>query len=122
MSINSKEFFNKMLEFLPATVYEYNNSIEEYGELLETIVIEDVFMPEIIKLLNKNENIKLLEEMFAYFEEVSNSEDKDLLNTFSVTVLEVLGNDKAILKTAQIYMGKKTYQLQIEADKGLGRI
>lgn len=122
MSIKSKEFFSKMLEFLPSSVYDYNKSIEEYGELLETVVIEDVFMPEIIKLLNRNEHIKLLGEIFECFEEVSNCEDEDLLNTFSVTVLEVLGNDKAVLKTAQKYMGQKTYTLQIEADRGLGRI
>lgn len=122
MSIKSKEFFNKMLEFFPHTDHDYNKSIEEYGELLETVVIEDVFMPEIIKLLNKNENLKLLGEIFEYFEDISIYGDEDLLNTFSVTVLEVLGNDKAILKSAWKYMGQKTYALQIEADKGLGRI
>jgi F0F1-type ATP synthase delta subunit len=122
MSIKTKEFFNKMLEFIPSTVDEYNNSINEHGELLETIVVEDVFMPEIIKLLSKNENTHLLKKIFEYFEKVSNCEDEKLLNIFSVTVLEVLGNDKGILEIAQTYMGKKTYELQLEADKDLGRI
>ena len=52
---------------------------------------------------------------------MSNCGNENLLNIFSVTVLEVLGNDKEILKTAQTYMGKKTYELQLEADKDLGR-
>lgn len=122
MSIKTKEFFNKMLELLPSTVDEYKNSIKKHGELLETIVIEDIFMPEILKLLSKNENINLLKKIFEYFEKVSNCEDEKLLNVFSVTVLEILGNDKGILGIAQTYMGKKTYELQIEADKDLGRI
>ena len=64
MSMRTKEFFNKMLEFLPTTVDEYNNSIDEHGELLETIIIEDIFMPKILELLSKNENTNLLKKYF----------------------------------------------------------
>lgn len=122
MSMSSKTFFAKMLGLLPTTQKEYNDSIEKYGHLLETVVIEDVFMPQIITLLSKNEEKELLEEMFSFFEEVSMDADDDLRNTFLVTVMEVLGNDKVILQVARSYMSKKTYTLQIEADKGLGRL
>ena len=122
MSKQSEEFFRIMLEFLPSTSNKYRESIENYGEILETVIIEDIFMPCIIKLLSENKNIKLLERIFKYFEEVSNCEDEHLLNIFSTTVLEVLGNDRAILKIAQEFMGPKTIQLQIEADRSLGRI
>lgn len=122
MCIKSKEFFGKMMEFLPFTVHGYNQSIEEYGELLETVVIEDIFMPEIIKLLNKDENYKLLEEIFNYFEMIVHCGDQDIVSNFEVTVLEILGNDEAILKTARKYMGEKTNELQIEADRDLGRL
>lgn len=121
MSKHSEQFFNKMLEFLPATYSEYKKVVDKYGKILETVIIEDVFLPEIIELLRTNENTKLLYSIFKYFEEVSNCEDEHLINIFSITVLEVLGNDRAILKTAQEYMGSKTKQLQIEADRDLGR-
>jgi F0F1-type ATP synthase delta subunit len=121
MSKQSEEFFRVMLEFLPSTKDKYRESIEEYGLLLETIVIEDIFMPDIIKLISENKDIKLLEDLFNYFEEVSNSEDEHLINIFSITVLEILGNDKQILKVAQKYMGPKTTYLQSEADRSLGR-
>lgn len=120
--MQSKDFLKRMLEFLPSTTGKYKESIEYFGEILDTIIIEDIFMPDIIKLLSENKDTKLLERIFNYFEEVSNCEDEDLLNTFSVTVLEILGNDKEILKVAQEYMGPKTTQLQIEADRELGRI
>jgi len=110
-----------MLEFLPSTGNGYEKSIERYGEVLETVIIEDIFMPEIIKLLSENRNSKLLESIFNYFEEVSDCKDDYLINIFSVTVLESLGNDKTILGVAQEYMGPKTMQLQLEADRGLGR-
>ena len=122
MTKKSEEFFRKMLEYLPSTYSKYRESIDYYGEVLETVIIEDFFMPEIIKLLTEENNVKLLKSIFDYFEEVSNCDDRTLVNNFSVTVLEILGNDKKILGIAQKYMGPKTTELQIEADRDLGRI
>ncbi|AIQ17121.1 resolvase [Paenibacillus sp. FSL H7-0357] len=122
MNKKTEEFLRKMLDFLPSTDDAYRKSIAFQGEVLETVIIEDIFMPEIIKLLSGERNLNLLESIFNYFEEVSNCEDTQLKNVFSVTVLEILGNDRSILGTAQKYMGTKTIQLQIEADRALGRI
>lgn len=122
MNKKSEEFLKVMLDFLPSADDAYRKSIADYGEVLETVIIEDIFMPEIIKLLSEERNINLLESIFKYFEEVSNDEDAHLKNIFSITVLEILGNDRTILGTAQKYMGTKTIQLQIEADRALGRI
>ena len=55
-------------------------------------------------------------------EEIINKNDSHLINIFSVTVLEILGNDKAILKVAKQYMGEKTALLQMKVDKELGRL
>lgn len=111
-----------MLDFLPSSNSEYRKSIEDYGETLETVIIEDIFMPEFIKLLSEDKNIKLLKSIFDYFEEISNCEDNHLINIFTITVLEILGNERTILGIAQKYMGPETMQLQIKADRELGRI
>ena len=122
MNITPEEFFNTILEFLPSVVSAYNQSIEHYNQKLETVLIEDIIMPEIINLLCKETDIKLIKGIFDYFEEVSNFGDNHLLNIFSITALEIFGNDKEILKLAQKYMGPKTMKLQIEADRELGRL
>ena len=122
VSKNVREFFEKMQEFFPSTKNAYIESVEEYGEVLETVVIEDIFMPELLTLLAKNEDAELLSNMFNYFEEILNKNDSHLINIFSVTVLEILGNDKAILKVAKQYMGEKTALLQMKVDKELGRL
>lgn len=122
MSERTAEFFEKMQEFLPSTKEAYIESVKEYGEVLETVVIEDIFMPPILKLLSENMESKLLESIFKYFEEIANSDDSHLINIFSITVLEILGNDKIILETAKQYMGTKTTALQIKADEELGRV
>ncbi|MGB8452337.1 MAG: resolvase [Anaerocolumna sp.] len=122
MNKKSEEFLSVMLDFIPSSKDDYEKSIEDNGEILETVIIEDVFMPKVLKLLVEETNTDLIKRIFNYFEEVSHCDDEHLLNIFSVTVLEVLGNDKVILKIAQKYMGPKTIQLQVEADKSLGRI
>jgi len=122
MSEKTAEFFAKMQEFFPSTKEAYIESVKEYGEVLETVVIEDIFMPLILKLLSENKEQQLLESIFKYFEEIVNSDDSHLINVLSITVLEVLGNDKVILEIAKQYMGTKTAILQIKADEELGRI
>lgn len=122
MSAQTEEFFENMQKFLPSTKKAYSESINKYGEVLETVVIEDIFMPPILTLLSENKDSQLLERIFEYFEEIVNSDNLHLINIFSITVLEMLGNDKMILETAKQYMGTKTKILQIKADEDLGRI
>lgn len=102
---------------LPSTKEAYFERVKEYGEVLETVVIEDIFMPPILKLLSENKEQQLLESIFKYFEKIVNSDDSHLINVFSITVLEILGNDKVILETAKQYMGTKTTILQIKTDE-----
>lgn len=122
MNGNTKDFFEKMQEFFPSTRTEYLESIKKYGEILETVVIEDIFMPKLLEVLAKNEDIELLEKIFRYFEEIIDRNDPHVNKIFSVTVLEILGNDRVILNTAKKYMGPKTVLMQVEADKDLGRL
>lgn len=76
----------------------------------------------IFRLINDNKDVDLLFNIFNYLEELSNCKDEDLINIFSITVLEILGNDKKILTTAQKYMEPKSKFLQVEADRSFVRI
>lgn len=117
MGTESEQFFQNMLRFLPSTHSEYKESVNHYGEVLETVIIEDIFMPEIFRLMKTGENPELLKNIFKYFESVSNSKDSKLVNNFSVTVLEILGSYKELFEIAQNYMGPKTKQLLDETIK-----
>lgn len=126
MKENIERFLNKMLDFFPNKVNEYNTICFEmqrdFSERLDTVIIEDIFMPDVVTLLEKNNDTELLKKIFDYFETVSNNADEELKNIFSVTTLEILGNDEKVLETAKMYMGPKTTVLQYEADRALGRI
>ena len=119
----TEQFMEKMQLFFPMTKEMYRKCVEKYGMVIETIVIEDIFMPEIIKLLQLNEYSDLLEKVFIYIEETVNEDNNGhLIDILLVTVFEILGNDRELLKRAKQYMGPKSLMLQIEADKELGRI
>lgn len=105
----------------PNLELQYNKIKREYGDLFETIFLEDVFAPEIIDLLQESQDEKFLYKVFEYFEDISNRGDKHLIELFSITILEILGNDVSILHKAEKYMGKKTLELQKIADIELGR-
>ena len=121
MDNNTEVFFEQMKELLPDTEEKCDESIKLHGELLETVIIEDVFMPEILKLLSDDKKIETLKAVFDYIEKVVN-EDNHLKDILSITIMEILGNDKTVLKTARKYMGDTSIKLQLEADKELGRI
>ncbi|WP_167956782.1 DUF7674 family protein [Anaerosporobacter faecicola] len=116
----TQEFFDKMMRIIPATSQGYNRSIKENGELLETVVIEDIFMPEILKLLFEDKEKEKIQNIFDFVEETVNC-DKHLRDILSITMMEILGNDSAVLKIAKKYMGVTSIKLQLEADKDLGR-
>lgn len=59
MSERMTEFFERMQEFFPSTKEAYIESVNKYGEVLETVVIEDIFMPPILKLLSENKELQL---------------------------------------------------------------
>ncbi len=122
MNERINEFLKKLISFFPSICEEYSCSKMQYGEILSTVVIEDVFMPRLIETIKQNTNEELLQEIFEYFEVIANTDDICLKNIFCVTILESLGNEEKILKIAREYMGDTTFQLQIEADRTLGRI
>lgn len=117
----NKQFFKKMVEFFPESEIDYNNIIEEYGELLETVAIDDVLMPRLIQLLIENQEVHKLKVFFNYIEEVVNT-DSYLKDILSITMMEKLGDNDDVLANAKKYLGATSRKLQIEADRAIGRI
>ena len=116
------DFLKQMTIYFPTIKKELDEHIEEFGERLDTIVVEDIIMPRVIDLMKNLNNEKKIKEIFDYFETVSTEADENLLNIFSITVLEMLGDDKDILEIAKQYMGPITKKYQKDADLDLGRI
>lgn len=115
-------FFQAMLKLFPQTASQYEEMKVQYGRVLETVAIEDIFIPHIIDLITSEQNVDLIHDLFDLFEKVSSCGDQHLLDVFTTTILECIGNNQDILRKARNYMGPLTKSLQTEADKRLGRI
>lgn len=120
--ININNFINQMIIFFPEIKEEIDERMNETFGGIDTIVIEEIIMPQVIKLIKKNIDVSKLIKIFAYFEKVCVNLDEYLLNVFSITVLEILGNELEVLAIAKEYMGQVTKKLQMEADIDLGRM
>ena len=116
-----EDFLYEMGVFFPDINKKIVEHTSHYGERLDTIVIEEIIMPEVINLLKNDIETEKIKRLFDYFEEVCINSDAYLLNVFSITSLEILGNDRDILKKAKKYMDPTTTKLQREADLDLGR-
>lgn len=110
-----------MIKIFPNNTNKVNERMKDNFEGLDTIVIEEIIMPEVIELLKKDEDKEKLQEIFEYFEEICLYSDEYMNNVFSITVLEILGNEKSVLEIAKKYMGPVTTKLQREADIAIGR-
>ena len=56
MKENKEDFLNKLLSFFPNKADEYKAFLLEYvedDEGMETVIIEDIFMPDLVELLEK---------------------------------------------------------------------
>ena len=49
-----------MQDFFPLTKEMYKESVKEFGKVMETIVVEDIFMPPILELLREDRDPQLL--------------------------------------------------------------
>lgn len=121
MSMKTDCLFQELLRLFPQTTSQYEEMKTQYGRVLETVAIEDIFMPYIIDLIESNQNLALIHDMFDLFERVCIYGDQHLMDVFSTTILECIGNNQDILCKVRNYMGPTTKLLQIESDKRIGR-
>lgn len=119
--MQTEAFFQELLNLFPTTLSPLEAMQAQYGCILKTVALEDIYMPLIADELQAEENPLLLHALFRLLENACAGENQELHDILSSTVLEALGNDPSILQKAQNYMGTVTKQMQIEADRRLGR-
>lgn len=124
MNINKDNIIEKLLENFHELKNEYKKELEWWNGQIPGlhIVFGNIFNPYIIELLKSNENDKKLKIIFNFLEELASSNDPEIKNVLTVTILEQLGDDPKILQTAQTYMKSKTRILSDGIEKYLGRL
>lgn len=71
-------------------------------------VFEDVLKHAVLELLDSGADDQLLARMFAFLEEMANSDDSNVTDLLGISILEPLTFDRVRVRRAWGYMGKKT--------------
>ena len=74
-----------------------------------------------INALNNNDNPKLLSRLFRFFETMAESSEAEIIDLLKWGTLEIVGDDKKILKHARSLMGKNTLALSHDTERYWGR-
>ena len=119
--MNKQMFFSRLLSLFPQASAALEAMQAQYGRILETVALEDIYMPLITAELRTEEHPQLLHALFRLLESACSSKNQELRDILSSTVLEALGDNHFILQKAQSYMETVTKQMQSEADRHLGR-
>lgn len=77
-------------------------------------VFEDVLKRTVLELLASGTDEQLLTRIFAFLEEMANSDDSNVTDLLGISILEPLTFDRARIRPAWKYMGKKTRDLARE--------
>jgi len=111
--------------------YLFVNQFEEYRIVLHEHIefngeiLNHVFFGEcnehFIKLIDEDQNVALIQELFDFFELMAIDGDTDVRDLLSVTILARLGDSKKILNSANKYMRFHTKEASNEYEKALGR-
>ncbi|WP_145321657.1 DUF7674 family protein [Paenibacillus xylanexedens] len=130
MTLNYKNVVHEMRRLLPAlnTLYikELNELWKEEGEIPPHVAFGNILNPYLINLLQINHELtkseeKLLVIIFGFIEQMALSNNDDVRNVVSVTVMARLGDDTTVLTNALKYLGKQTKVLSKEIEASYGR-
>lgn len=122
--MNKKTLVNEMLHMIPELKSLYDEEMAWWGDEEPGLhnIVGDVLTHYLVDLLDRNENQELLVRVFKFLEMMATSEDDYVVNVLQVTVLEVVGDSKKVLRTAYWYMGDETRRLSDEIERFLGRL
>jgi hypothetical protein len=109
------QFVDEFEDFKPIL----KDHIEFNEELLPHVFLGDC-NDLVIKLI-KEGNPPILERLFNFYERMAIDGDEDVKNVLTVSILEVLGDDRKVLNIAYKYMGKETRKASDDIEKFWGR-
>lgn len=125
--MKKEDWAQALIEKIPELKEEYEENVSGFwkGESVENIglhnIFGDVLDPFLIEALENKGNDELLTRIFSFLEEMAISPDPHIREVLAVTVLERVGDDKALLKRARKFMKEETRKASDEVEKGWGR-
>lgn len=120
MSLTSQNVISELLKALPEFQPAFDDLDFGWNELPYVVFGRlSRYLSELLRApKNKRE---LLQRAFSFLEDLATSRDADIQALLMCGLLEVLGDDGAVLREAHNWMGKVTRKLSDETERFWGR-
>ena len=89
-------------------VVEYNDWIDSVGS---HVLYGDVLNRYVTELLRENKEKDTIKQIFEFYEELAESEDREVRNLLKVTLLEYLWDEKIVYDRMKQYMLPATREI-----------
>lgn len=107
---------DSLLAAVPEIKRQHDALQEEIGpDILPYSTVELVLEPFVKDLLRANPDIELVRRVFAFFEEMAQAQDIEVVNLLYIGIFEAWIADPETLARAWKYMGERTRQIASDA-------
>jgi hypothetical protein len=107
---------DSLLAAVPEIKQRHDALQEDTGpDILPYPTVELVLEPFVKDLLKANPDIELVRRVFAFFEEMAQAQDIEVVNLLYVGIFESWAGDPETLARAWKYMGERTRQIASDA-------
>ncbi len=120
-NLSKENIVDKMLEAIPEVLPMFKEELGWWDEVLPHIVFGDVLNPYVIQLLRTNKETSTIKHIFDFYERMATCDDLYVKQILTTTVLEGLGDEKAIINRAREYLGTQSIECLNEVSKAIGR-
>ena len=113
---------DSLLAAVPEIKRRHDAFQEDIGpDILPHLTFDVVFEPFVKDLLKANPDIELVRRVFAFFEEMAQAQDIEVVNLLYIGIFEAWVADPETLARAWKYMGERTMQIASDAALRLNR-
>ena len=120
--MDKEQFARKLAEEFPEFRETYKKHLEDYGELLGHVFFGgETLLGVLESLLKTNEEKEKIRRYIDFVEEMYASGDGDVRNIVEVTILECLGDDETVLRSAFTYFSEELMLASQSIESGWGR-
>lgn len=116
MNLRYSMIVDSLLAAVPEIKRQHDALQEEIGpDILPYSTVELVLEPFVKDLLRANPDIELVRRVFAFFEEMAQAQDIEVVNLLYIGIFEAWIADPETLARAWKYMGERTRQIASDA-------
>ena len=114
-------FARRLVRRFPEFQKAYQDHLRGYGELVGHVFFGDTLNALLFSLLEAGENPGMIRQYIDFMEDMYANGDNDVQNIVEVTILERLGDEEAVLRSAFTYFSEELMLASQSIEKGWGR-